>query len=252
MEENVTQNQLFLFQGKSFFSKLNLICFHHAGGAASFFSGWQKDLPNLIQLISFQLPGREALHNHLFLNDFNEVIDKIISNKLIFTSKPYALFGHSLGAIIAFELARRLTTDAFPQPQCLIVSGNCAPNLYKQEKFSHLSDNLFIKKMNEKYGGISDEILYCQELLNFLLPRFRADFYLSENYSYSSSPALKIPIFVFTGINDVSVDRGEIFAWEQETNNECKIYEFEGDHFFISSARKQVLERINKILYKYL
>ncbi|MGD9153828.1 MAG: alpha/beta fold hydrolase [Gammaproteobacteria bacterium] len=249
----MSKDAWFLVKDKKQFSKFNLFCFPHAGGGASFFNDWPQFLPDLVQVLSVQLPGREARHSENFLQNINDVLNNILEFKDIFYKKPFALFGHSLGAVLAFELARKLFIDKSPTPTCLIVSGHCAPKFSeKQEKIYSLPDDKFVKRMNELYGGIDSEVLCCPELLELLLPRFRADILLSEQYKYNQAPSLKCPIFVFNGNDDVSVNSDELSEWGLETDNAAKIYKFPGDHFFISDSKEIVLDRLSKILRNFL
>lgn len=249
MKKVLSQNKWFLFHNQRPFAHTNLFCFHHAGGSASFFTDWQKYLPALVQLIAVQLPGRENRYSETFLSDIDLVVDEIMENKEVFTEKPCIFFGHSFGALIAFELSRRLQTHKAVQPKCLIVSGHCAPKfLTEREKLYALPDDKFLEKINEKYGGLSHEVLNCPELLSLILPILRADIYASENYSYSKAEALDCPIFVFNGAKDISINRDKLFAWKEETTDGMKLYDFPGDHFFINTSKEEVIARINKIL----
>lgn len=249
MEKIFKQNHWFLFQNYRHFANINLFCFHHAGGAASFFIDWQKHLPALAQLIAIQLPGRESRYSEPFLSDIGLIVDKIIENEKVFIQKPCVFFGHSFGALIAFELSRQLQSKKLSQLKGLIVSGHCAPRfLAEREKLHALPDDEFLERIKEKYGGLSHEILSCPELLSLILPRLRADIYASENYSYSKTTPLDCPVFVFNGAKDLSIDRDKLFAWGEETTNSMKLYGFSGDHFFVNNEKKEVLARINKIL----
>lgn len=253
MSDNNEINQWFIPQLQNRIAKINLFCFHHAGGSASFFNDWPSQLTPFVNLISVQLPGRDMRQNESFITNINILIEKLTKHSDIFSNKPFVLFGHSLGAIIAFELSRKLQKLSLQAPKCLIVSGYCAPKLSDtKEKIHLLPDPLFLKRLIEKYGGISEEILNCNELLNFVLPRIRADVYLAENYSYSFAPLLECPIFVMGGANDPSIHIDELLGWKEETKAQTKIFSFQGDHFFLQSKKASVLERINKLLTIYL
>lgn len=249
---NFENNKNFLFQQEINSQKLNLFCFHHAGGTASLFYDWSNTISSLIQLICIQLPGRETRYKEQFSKNFNTILDELMYEKKLFTGKPFALFGYSLGAIIAFEFARKLQTNNI-FPMYLIVAGCSAPKFLKnKEKIAHLSDKDFIDKLNQTYGGFDDEILSCQELLELLLPRIRADISLYESYLYSNGPTLECPIFVLYGNDDPSTKYDELLAWKEETQKTTQLYKFDGNHFFVVSAKNMLIHRLNIISEMFL
>lgn len=152
--------------------------------------------------------------------------------------KPFALFGHSMGGLIAFELARKL------QPQALFVSGCSAPQIPDPNPPIHnLPDDEFIKSL-QKLNGIPDEVLNSAELMELVLPSLRVDFEVLENYCYTpNGKQLTCPIITYSGLEDSHVNREQLEGWEMHTNN-FKLQLFPGDHFFINTERKAVIDSI--------
>ena len=152
--------------------------------------------------------------------------------------KPFFFFGHSLGAVLAFELARRLN----PQPQILFVSACGAPHVPNPNRPIHaLSDSEFIKSL-EELNGLPAEVASNAELMELLLPALRADFEAIENYHYTSNEhRLNCSIVAFGGLEDAHVDRSRLESWDHHTNGSFKSHYFSGDHFFINTARQSVI-----------
>jgi medium-chain acyl-[acyl-carrier-protein] hydrolase len=234
-------------------AKLKLLCLHHAGGAASFFNDWPAAMGALVQVVPIQMPGRESRFAEPQATSIHQIVQDISANHPHFTDQPYAIFGHSLGAVVGFELARKLALIDAPQPRFLAVSGHGAPSHPLPCAPMHLlPDDAFIQSMRSQYGGISDQVLRSPELLQFLLPRFRADIRLADTYPYQKGPALHTPIVVLHGVQDRSVALHELAAWQQETHAKLQIHHFEGDHFFVQSQAVQVKKRLNKLLAEQL
>lgn len=253
MSNNNAINNWFITHSMNSFSKINLLCFHHAGGSAAFFSSWPQLLTPFMNVFAIQLPGRDTRYNEPFAQNIETILQELLRYKNIFLDKPLILFGHSLGSIIAFELARILEKISITSLKCLIVSGRCSPHLSKfQEKIHSLSDDLFINRLIDKYGGIPEEIQRNKNALNLFLPRLRADIYLCENYKYCPAPLLECPIFIMGGFHDPSVNKEDLVGWQAETKALSKIYLFDGDHFFLESNKMNVLNRINKLLSGFL
>jgi len=234
-------------------AKINLFCFHHAGGSAGFYSQWPKHLTTMVNVISIQLPGRESRYGEGFSTSIDEIVSELVKYDAVFTDKPYIIFGHSLGALVGFMLARELVKMQKPQPTFFISSAHPAPRRVELvDKLHELPDIEFVQKMSKKYGGISKEVLNSEELLQFLTPRFRADIFLSESNVYKEISPVKFPIAVMHGENDKSVSQEGILAWQNETEENVRFHSFSGDHFFVESQEKEVLGIINKLIAQHL
>jgi medium-chain acyl-[acyl-carrier-protein] hydrolase len=157
---------------------------------------------------------------------------------------PFALFGHSMGALVAFELARALAQKGLP-PACLFVSGRRAPQLPDPEPPLHqLADGPFVGAMVRRYNAIPQAILAETELLRLFLPTLRADFELLETYHYHAAALLPCPIVAFGGSDDPRAARAELAAWQHQTVGRFEMEQFPGDHFYLNSARSALLAAI--------
>jgi medium-chain acyl-[acyl-carrier-protein] hydrolase len=225
-------------------TKLILFCFHHAGGTASFFREWGQILPPAVELIAVQLPGREA-NSKPYITDVNIVAKQIADNFHKYQTIPTVFFGHSLGSLIAFEVAHELRRRYLKSPKYLIVSGRNAPQTQsKEEVLHHLPDELFIKGLM-KYQGMPNEILQNKELLEVLLPRLRADFALSETYRHRKRPPLECPILALGGDDDPTVTYEDLVSWKIQTIKKHSINLSPGGHFFLNTSKKEVWDIIS-------
>lgn len=161
---------------------------------------------------------------------------------------PFALFGHSLGALIAFETVLRLQQAHETEPVRLFVSAHRAPHLpLSTGRYHHLPDDPFLERVRE-LGGLSDEIINHPELMPIILPVLRADFTLYETYERNRPGILRCPISVFGGLADRNVATAELPHWKECTTRDCDVLTFPGEHFFIHSARSEVLTEIARSL----
>lgn len=244
-------NKWFINHNKVAVAKLRLFCFHHSGGTASCFKDWREFLPSEVELIAVQFPGRDARNSEPLITDMNAAVKQITDafNKYqMIYELPFVFFGHSLGSLIAFEIANELRKRNLKAPQYLIVSGRTAPQTQPKEEVLHdLTDDLFVKGLT-KYQGMPTEILQNKELLEVLLPRLRADFTLSETYQYKEKPPLECPILAIGGKDDSTVNYNELVTWKKQTLKKCTVNVFSGGHFFLSTSKKDVLSVIYPII----
>lgn len=228
-------------------ARVRLFCFHYAGSGGSIFRHWRASLPDEVELVAVQLPGRENRLNEPLLHSMEHVAPPIVDALVPLLDKPFAFFGHSTGALIAFEIARVLRQRGLPQPQLLIASAQNAPKV-KPETIRHqLSDPEFIEVLRG-CNGTPDAILQSPALLELLLPRIRADGALFETYRYERQAPLDFRIAVFHGADDKLVDSDGLAGWEQETQHSFCRYRFPGDHFFIHEEEASVLKCVNREL----
>ncbi|WEF32910.1 thioesterase II family protein [Pseudoduganella chitinolytica] len=230
-------------------ARVNLLCFHHAGGAASFYKKWPAALSPLVQVLPVQMPGRETRYDEAFAPSIGAMVDELLRHQHAFADKPYALFGHSLGALFGFELGRRLARVGAAAPRFLVASGHGAPRAEPAvEQLHGLPDRQFVDRMREKYGGISDEVMASEELLDFLLPRFRADIRIAEQHVSQDDTPVRFPVVALHGRADQSVSMADVQGWQDKTAARVSIHEFDGDHFFIETNERQVIGVVNKLL----
>ncbi|GHO70179.1 hypothetical protein KSC_090710 [Ktedonobacter sp. SOSP1-52] len=229
-------------------ARLRLFCFHYAGGSASVFRLWSEMIPAQIDLCALQLPGRENRLTETLITHCPQLVEMLVPVILPYLDIPYAFFGHSMGAIVSFELARTLNRSRYTPPAHLFVSGRRGPRVERREPFTYdLPDSTFIEKLRQ-LEGTPEEVLQNKELLELLLPTIRADFTLSETYAYQDQALLTCPISAYGGLQDKEVTREDMAAWHLETRGQFIQRVFPGNHFFLHSAREQLLEVITREL----
>ncbi|NEO69417.1 beta-ketoacyl synthase N-terminal-like domain-containing protein [Moorena sp. SIO3H5] len=225
-------------------AKLRLFCFPYAGAGASIFRSWLEFLPPDIEVCSIQLPGRENRLQEEPFTRLSALIQALTPVLRSYLDIPFAFFGHSLGALISFELARELRKQNLPSPVHLFVSASAAPQVPDLNLPIHrLPDEEFIESLG-RLNGTPEETLQNPELMELFLPVLRADFAILETYFYSSADPLDCPITVFGGKSDPKVSDSQLEAWRKQTEREFTMQMFPGDHFFLKSHDQLLLEAI--------
>lgn len=222
-----------------------LYCFCYAGGSANYFLPWQRHLAPGVQLCAVQLPGRGARFKETPFSSISPLIETLAQLIAGQDKTPFSFFGHSLGGLLAFELARYCKSHYLPMPERLIVSGCNGPQRLNPSKGLHrLPDEELIAALRD-YNGTPPEILEYRELMELVLPAIRADFSLVETYRYLPLGALDIPITAFAGKRDSYNSVEQVEAWAMETNAAFRTHWFDGDHFFINGEIGDVMANIN-------
>lgn len=223
---------------------LRLICFPHAGGSANSYRGWAEKLPRDVELYAVELPGRQRRFGEPLVSDLETVLDNLERSLEALDALPFVFFGHSLGALVCFELARRLRARGRRGPLYLYVSGATAPQLRSSdEPMSDLPDDAFLERLS-RLGGLPSEVLAHRELVELVLPILRADVTMAETWTSPAEAPLDTGITVFNGSNDTGVSQADAQAWQQQTSLGLAVHEFEGDHFFIREHENEVLSLI--------
>jgi acyl transferase domain-containing protein/surfactin synthase thioesterase subunit len=228
--------------------QLRLFCFPYAGAGASVFRTWSKDLPSTIEVCPVQLPGRETRLEEAAMTRLSSLVRALAQHLLPHLDVPFAFFGHSLGALISFELARELRRQNAPCPMQLFVSGCRAPQLPDRDLPIHrLPEPKFLAELR-RLNGTPEAILQNSELMQRLLPTLRADFALLETYVYTNEPPLNCPIATFGGTQDPRVSREDLAAWRDQTQQSFTLQLLPGDHFFLLQNRQLLLQAIAQCL----
>lgn len=226
-----------------------LFCFPYAGLGASVFRPWTPAFPASVELILMQPPGREARWGEKAFLEVPALADAATAAIAPHLGAPFAFFGHSLGALVSFEVARRLRRQRQPQPSHLFVSAHRAPQLPNPHpELRHLKDREFIDQICTQYGGIPQAVLDAPELVELMLPCLRADFSVFETYRYTDEAPLACPVTAFGGKSDRRVTESEVSAWRVQTTGEFRFEMFEGGHFFFQDRRDEVLNSIKRDL----
>jgi medium-chain acyl-[acyl-carrier-protein] hydrolase len=221
---------------------VRLFCFPYAGAGALAFRGWAESLPAEIGVSAIQLPGRETRFWEPPVTDLSVLVDVLVRTLYpYYLLSPFAFFGHSLGALIAFELARELRRLYNVAPVHLFASGRLAPQERDPRPTIYdLPDEEFIA-MLRTLDGTPEEIFQAPELLAQLIPVLRADLALNETYAYTTGAPLDTPITALGGDRDPKVSVRDLEAWVHQTSGAFAVRMFDGGHFFIHTARRPVL-----------
>jgi len=223
---------------------LRLFCFPYAGGSASIFREWSTLFLQKIEICSIQLPGRENRLAEPPFTQFEPLVQNLAQAITPYLDKPYAFFGHSLGALVSFELTRYLLQKEGFCPVRLLVSAHRAPQFPDTHTAMYdLPQPEFVQKLRS-LQGTPEGILQHEELMQLLLPTLRADFTLAETYVYLPGEPLPCPISAFGGLRDTNVSRTELAAWRQQTRGTFIVRMFPGDHFFLNGDRMLLLRAI--------
>ncbi len=226
-------------------ARLRLICLPYAGGNSNAFRSWAQYLSPSVELCNIELPGRGfRLAEDLYRN-IKPLIRDLAAGIKPYLDKPFAIFGHSMGALTGFELTHRLLEDYGRKPVHLFLSGRGAPHLAsREEPIHHLPENDFVEKI-KNYNGTPGEVLQHEELMNLMVPILRADFEVCETYEYTAKEAqLDVPLTVFGGLKDESALREDLESWKDYTRGSFNVRMFPGDHFYLLSTEKLLVETI--------
>lgn len=214
---------------------ITLFCFPYAGGSSSLYENWGAQLPRSIKVIGMEYPGRGSKGKEAFIKTLDSLLSHFEIEVLSKIKGPFAFFGHSLGAIVAFELACLLQEKQRLNPISLFLSGCPAPDkIVSLSSLSQMEDKEFIQAL-ESLKGTPQELLGTVEFKEMFLPILRADFSLLDTY-IPGQKRIKCPLVILGGKQDFTVDIQDLPQWAFWTESNISLVELEGDHFFI---RKQ-------------
>jgi surfactin synthase thioesterase subunit len=232
--------------------RLRLFCFPYAGAGAGVYRTWPEGLLPQAEIVALQYPGRENRLREALYVSIQPLVRALADELLPLLNLPFAFYGHSLGGLIAFELARTLRQRQAPQPAHLFVSSRRAPHLPDPHPPLHtLEDAAFTQAVQQRYNGIPAVIRQDPELMALFLPTMKADFAILESYKYSPEPAFDFPITVYAGLQDPGLTPAELSAWRTYTTKSFSAKFFPGDHFFLQSQRLALLQAISNDLSVY-
>ncbi|MEM9293800.1 MAG: alpha/beta fold hydrolase [Acidobacteriota bacterium] len=234
-------------------ARLRLFCLHYAGGAASVYRGWQALVPPEVEICPVQLPGRESRLRDEPITRVPALVEALETHLTPWLDRPFAFFGHSMGAILSYELVLRMASKGGPTPRALLVSGRRAPHrLDDEEVIYDLPDDEFKQELRE-LNGTPEAVLEHPELMELLLPVLRADFAVCDTYEPSLNAQVPCPIFAYCGLGDEKVSSEDMRAWDRYTASGFKIRLFDGDHFFLQGAAFQdLVAAVSRDLAVYL
>jgi medium-chain acyl-[acyl-carrier-protein] hydrolase len=227
-----------------------LICVPYAGGGAAAFRAWGSEPCSAdVDVQVAQFPGRESRISEAPLARIDAMVDHLLPVVAAQADLPYALYGHSMGALVAYELARALC-EHVPRPVHLFVSATCPPRQRDNglPKLHGLPDDEFLFELNRRYGGIPAAVLEQRDLMQLLMPMLRADVTALEMYEPGPCPPLDCPITALAGTRDARASATEMAAWRSETSAAFRLRVFDGGHFFINEHRLAIMGEVARVL----
>jgi len=233
-------------------ARLRLFCFPYAGGNALAYRSWAASLPLSVGVWPVQIPGRGRRLDEPPFDRLRTLVQAMGPALRPYLDEPFAFFGHSMGALIAFELARHLRKEYGIEPRQLFISGRRAPSLPPVERpIYDLPEPEFLSALRE-LNGTPKEVLDHAELMEFMSPVLRADFAICETYEYSDDRPLGSPITVFCGTQDGEVSREQIALWREQTTSGFRLHMLPGDHFFLNTAQGLLLRALSEELQQLI
>ncbi|MFC6336762.1 alpha/beta fold hydrolase [Pseudomonas sp. CCM 7891] len=221
-------------------ARLRLFCLPYSGASAMVYSRWRRALPEWLQVCPLELPGRGMRMDEPLQRDIKALAAQLAAEISTQLDGPYALFGHSLGGLLAFELAHALRARGLPAPLALFASGTAGPARRDVSEYAiEKTDAQLIARLRE-LKGTAEDALANHELMQLMLPILRADFLLCGSFHYGEREPLAMPIHVFGGKQD-SVRAEQLLDWQEDTSTGFSLDLFEGHHFFLMQQESSVL-----------
>lgn len=220
---------------------MRLFCFPYAGGGAVIYREWHKSFPQTIEVCPVQLPGHGERMKDTPFTQIKPLIEATAEALRPFFDKPFAFFGHSMGALISYELAQLLRREKAAAPTHLFVAGHSAPHLRNRGIISYnLPHDEFVEELR-RLKGTPQQVLDHPELMELMAPLLRADFEICETYPVSTAPPLDCPMVALGGTDDVEVPQDRIESWREHTTGPFSFHILPGDHFFIHTAQADII-----------
>lgn len=230
---------------------MRLFCLPYSGASAMVYLRWRRAVPSWLSIQPLELPGRGARRDEPFAQHIETLAQALADQIGDAALRPYALFGHSMGALLAFELAHALAARGKPQPAMTFVSGAEAPSCRDPDKHARERSDDELRAMLRDLGGTSDAALQSDELMEMVLPVLRADLRMCGRYRPPARAPLPGAVRVFGGREDAPT-AAALDAWRRETRSGCAVEMFDGGHFFIHRQETRLLKCIEAALYPAL
>lgn len=222
---------------------MSLVCLPHAGGSASFFFPVSRALAPDIDVLAVQYPGRQDRGHEPNIGSLPELADRIVDALRHLEDRPFALFGHSMGAMLAYEVALRLADAGLPTPTRVFVSGRRAPSRYRDDRVHLMSDGEILAQLRW-LNGTDAAALDDPDVRAMIMPVLRNDYRAVESYRHDPTRVLNCPLTVLTGDRDPLVTVEEASAWADHTTAETDLSVLPGGHFYLVDQREQMLDLI--------
>jgi medium-chain acyl-[acyl-carrier-protein] hydrolase len=218
-----------------------VFCLPHAGAGASAYRLWAHELPPALQLCAVQLPGRENRLGERAIDDVRTMVRELAAGLRPFLDRPFVMFGHSMGALLAFELTCELRRTGLPQPRHLFLSAHRAPHLPGDLPHVHTRSPQEFRAELRRLEGTPAAVLEHEELMQIAEPILRADFKLCETYAFEPVEPLDVPLSIFGGVDDTKVPEAVLQPWQQHTRVPIRLRVLPGGHLFVQQCRTEVL-----------
>lgn len=226
---------------------LRLVCFPYAGAGATVFRTWPEALPPEVELLAIALPGRDARAREPLVDRLGPLVDRLADEVGPQLRAPFAIFGHSFGAMVGFGLARELQRRKLAPPVHLFASGRRAPQIPERVPLHRLPDRELVATLR-RLGGTPDEVFDVPELIEYFLPIVRADIAANDGETIGLDAPLSCPITAMGGVDDERVAADELDAWRAQTTGPFERELYPGGHFFLHGERDRVLGSLSRQL----
>lgn len=229
-------------------ARSRLFCLPYAGAGASIYRAWPGALRNAAEVWPVHLPGRERRLSDPAAETIENLATRTAKGIAAHLDRPFVLFGHSMGALICYEVARALRRLGLRQPDALMLSGYGGPHLPDNRPPIHALPDEAFKDAVAALDGTPRDVMDHDELMELLLPLLRADFKLVETYRHRSEAPLDVPIFVYAGRDDRDTPQEALEGWAHCTNRPVSITVFDGGHFYVRDHAKALMDQIRQDL----
>ncbi|MCB8984302.1 MAG: thioesterase [Ardenticatenaceae bacterium] len=249
LQPSFTEKQLWISSPKPVsHPRLRLICIPYAGSGPVVFSQWPQALPPDVEVWGVRLPGRETRLREPAFDRLSPLVAALAEGLEPHMDVPFAIFGHSMGALIGFEMVHYWRDHSGPQPVHLLVSGHRAPHRPPLNPPVHQADKQTFLNRLKALGGTPARFFEMDDLVELLLPTLRADFAVWETYQYEEKPPLPIPLTVMGGRTDSEATESDYAAWRQHTTGEFTLHLFNGGHFYFSEDLSSLTRLVGTVL----
>jgi len=220
-------------------SGVRLICLPHAGGSASFYLPVSRALSPSVEVVAAQYPGRQDRRREACIESVEALADALYEAVLPWCDRPIALFGHSMGATLGYELGRRIEEGGTAELVHLFASGRRAPSAHRDERVHERDDDGVIEEL-KKLSGTNSRILGDEEIMRMALPAIRGDYKAAETYVFGGGARLRCPITVLTGDADPKTTLDEARRWSAHSEQDVDVRVFVGGHFFLADHQAEI------------